>query len=293
MSAAVDVQRRLMFVHAHPDDESSKGAGTAARYVDEGARVTLVTCTDGAAGEILNPSFGTAVLDAVGMARVRRDELADAVAAIGFHTVHELGFPDSGWHEDAALVPDGTFARMDLDVAAEALASVIRRERPHVVVTYPENGGYPHPDHIMTHLVTVRGVELAADVWQVAKLYAVHAFPRERVLALHEAMLAADFESPYTEWVEPDRRPDVVPHARIDCTATLGRRDAALRAHASQVDPDGMWFAVPRTLERETYPWEAYELLWSLVGTAVPEADLFAGLEPDAWDAAQSMRSSR
>jgi len=280
--------RRLLFVHAHPDDEASKGAATAARYVDEGARVTLVTCTDGAAGEVLNPSFTTAVPDAVGMARVRRGELADAAAAIGFHAVHELGFPDSGWHEDAALVPEGTFARLDLDVVAEALATVLRHERPHVVVTYPENGGYPHPDHIMTHLVTVRAIELAAPEWQVAKLYAIHSFLRERVLALHRAMLAAGLESPYAEWIEPGRRPDVVPHARIDCAATFGRRDAALRAHASQVDPDGMWFAVPRTIERDVYPWEAFELLWSHVATVVPEDDLFAGLATDAWDGAQA-----
>jgi mycothiol S-conjugate amidase len=276
--SALDAARRIMFVHAHPDDESSKGAATAARYVDEGARVTLVTCTDGAAGEVLNPSFDTAALEAVGMARVRSDELDDAVAAIGFHAVHLLGFPDSGWHEDASVVPDGTFARMDLDVAAEALAAVVREERPQVVVTYPENGGYPHPDHIMTHLVTVRAVELAAPQWQVVKLYAANTFLRERVLALHEAMLAAGLESPYAEWIEEGRRPDVVPHARIHCAGTFERRDAALRAHASQVDPDGMWFAVPRDLEREAYPWEAYELLWSLVPTVIPEGDLFHGI---------------
>jgi mycothiol S-conjugate amidase len=274
----VDTARRIMFVHAHPDDESSKGAATAARYVDEGARVTLVTCTDGAAGEVLNASFDMAALEAVGMTRVRSDELDDAVAAIGFHAVHLLGFPDSGWHEDASAVPAGTFARMDLDVAAEALAAVIREERPQVVVTYPENGGYPHPDHIMTHLVTVRAVELAAPEWQVVKLYAANTFLRERVLALHEAMLAAGLESPYAEWIEEGRRPDVVPHARIHCAGTFQRRDAALLAHASQVDPDGMWFAVPRDLEREAYPWEAYELLWSLVPTVIPEGDLFHGI---------------
>jgi mycothiol S-conjugate amidase len=276
--STLDAGRRILFVHAHPDDESSKGAATAARYVDEGARVALVTCTDGAAGEVLNPSFDTAALEAVGMARVRSDELDDAVAAIGFHAVHLLGFPDSGWHEDASAVPDGTFARMDLDVAAEALADVIREERPQVVVTYPENGGYPHPDHIMTHLVTVRAVELAAPDWQVVKLYAANTFLRERVLALHEAMLAAGLESPYADWLEEGRRPEVVPHARIHCARTFPRRDAALRAHASQVDPDGMWFAVPRDLEREAYPWEAYELLWSLVPTVVPEDDLFSGI---------------
>ena len=294
-----EARRRVLFVHAHPDDESSKGAATAARYVDEGARVTLVTCTDGAAGEVLNPSFDTRLLDAVGMARVREDELAAAVAAIGFHAVHELGYPDSGWHEDAAAVPDGTFARMDLDEAAGALAEVIVVERPQVVVTYPENGGYPHPDHIMTHLVTVRAVELAAPRWQVQKLYAASTFLRERVVALHEAMLAAGLESPYADWLEDGRRAAVAPHARIRCDHTFARRDAALRAHASQVDPDGMWFAVPRGLEREAYPYEAYELLWSLVATAVPEDDLFAGLD-DAGPVdvrrdvdAQATRSSR
>ncbi len=268
-----------MFVHAHPDDEASKGAATAARYVDEGARVSLVTFTDGAAGEVLNASFDLAALEAVGMARVRRDELADAVAAIGFHAVHLLGFPDSGWHEDAAAVPEGTFARMDLDVAAEALAAIIREERPHVVVTYPENGGYPHPDHIMTHLVSVRAIELAAPQWQVVKVYVANTFLRERVVALHEAMLAAGFESPYVEWLEKGRRRDVVPHARIHCADTFVRRDAALLAHASQVDPEGMWFAVPRDIERAAYPWEAYEILWSLVPTVLVEDDLFHGID--------------
>jgi mycothiol S-conjugate amidase len=284
---------RIMFVHAHPDDESSKGAATAARYVDEGARVTLVTCTDGAAGEVLNASFDTAALDAVGMARVREDELADAVAAIGFQAAYQLGFPDSGWHEDASAVPDGTFARMDLDVAAAALAAVVREERPHVVVTYPENGGYPHPDHIMTHLVTVRALELAESDWQVAKVYTANTFLRERVVALHEAMLSAGLESPYVDWIESGRRPDVVPHARIRCADTFPRRDAALHAHRSQVDPDGLWFAVPRDIERDAYPFEAYELLWSLVATEVPEDDLLAGLDIAAWDVAASARSSR
>ena len=284
--------RRLMFVHAHPDDESSKGAATAARYVDEGASVTLVTCTDGAAGEVLNASFDTARIDAEGMAAVRQQELAEAVVAIGFHAVHQLGFADSGWHEDAAEVPEGTFARMDLDVAAAALADVIGVSRPHVVVTYAENGGYPHPDHIMNHLVTMRAIELAEPTWQVAKVYATTTFLRERVMALHDAMLAAGHESPFVEWIGRGWRGDGEPHARIHCAGTFARRDAALRAHASQVDPDGIWFAVPRDLERAAYPYEAYELLWSHVMTELPEDDLFAGLHVGGWDAAQRERQA-
>jgi mycothiol S-conjugate amidase len=290
VAGGTDAARRLLFVHAHPDDESSKGAATAAHYVDAGARVTLVTCTDGAAGDVLNPSFDAARLDALGMAGVRREELAAAVAAIGFHATYDLGYPDSGWHEDAAAVPEGTFARMDLDVAAGAIADVLRAERPHVVVTYPENGGYPHPDHLMTHLVTVRAIELAAPEWQVAKLYGTSTFHEERVLAMHQAMLGAGLESPFTEWMEDGSRPELPPHARIRCDETFVRRDAALRAHASQVDPDSFWFAMPRELEREAYPYETYELLWSLVATAVPESDLFAGLDTRAWDVAQRHR---
>jgi mycothiol S-conjugate amidase len=290
--------RRLLFVHAHPDDEASKGAATAAHYVDAGDRVTLVTCTDGAAGEVLNPSFDLGVLDAVPLERVRADELAGAVRAIGFHAVHELGFADSGYHEDPALVQDGTFARTDLDVAASALADVLAEERPHVVVTYPENGGYPHPDHIMTHLITMRALELVAPRWTVAKVYAVNTFLKERVVALHEAMLGAGLESPYAEWLETGRRPDIEPHARISCAEKFSRRDAALRAHASQVDPDGRWFVVPRDLEAASYPFEAYELLASEVVTRVPEGDLFDGIDVAAWDAAgwpvrASSRASR
>jgi len=292
---------RLLFVHAHPDDESSKGSATAAHHVDRGDRVVLVTCTDGAAGEVLNPSFDTAVLEAVPLAQVRADELADAVRIIGFHAVHQLGFADSGWHEDPAAVPAGTFARSDLDIAAAALARVVRGERPHVVITYPEDGGYPHPDHIMTHLVTLRGLELAADPthapttgrpWRVAKVYAVTAFPRERIVALHEALLAAGIASTYEEWLEGRPEGGFVPDARVRCDAAFPRRDDALRAHASQVDPAGDWFDVPGELERAAYPWEAYQLLRAEVLTVLPEDDLCAGIDAAAWDAAHGAPAS-
>ena len=289
---------RILFVHAHPDDEASKGAATAARYVDEGHRVVLVTCTDGAAGEVLNPRFDTGLLDAVPLVRVRADELAASVRAIGFTATHRLGFADSGWHEDPADVPDGTFARTPLDVAGAALAAVVRAERPHVVVTYPEDGGYPHPDHIMTHLVTMRGLALAADPahtgdaaaptapWRVAKVYAGSAFPRERILALHEAQLAVGIESTHAEWLATRREDEPPPDARVRCDAWFARRDAALRAHVSQVDPEGDWFDVPLAAEIAAYPWEPYQLLASEVVTRLPEEDLLAGLDPDAWDAA-------
>jgi mycothiol S-conjugate amidase len=281
--------RRLLFVHAHPDDESSKGAGTAARYVDEGADVVLVTCTGGEAGEILNKKVTD--IRPEDLPAVRADELAAAVEAIGFTRTYQLGFHDSGYHEDPADVPEGTFARVPLDEAAARLAVVLREERPHVVVTYPEDGGYPHPDHIRVHAVTMRALELAEDgdlegePWRVPKVYACTAFPRVRVLALHEAIEATGVESPFVRWLErrdeqPDRHEDTEEiAARVDIGEWIPRRDAALRAHATQVDPEGFWFQVDRTLERDTFPYECFLGLRDDTGAIDPVDDLFAGLD--------------
>ena len=281
-----------MFVHAHPDDEASKGAATAARYVDEGAEVVLVTCTDGEAGELLNPKAPPVAPDE--MAGVRARELAKAVAAIGFSASYELGERDSGYHQDPADVPEGSFARTPVDVPACVLAGLVRRHRPQVIVTYPEDGGYPHPDHVMNHRVTVRALELAEDdaaelgdvaggdapAWRVPKVYASLIYPAERVEVLHAALREQGLDSPFERWLErQERDPGPEPDARIECARWFDRRDAALRAHVTQVDPDGSWFAVPRELERERYPYEAYVLLRSDVEVELPESDLFAGLD--------------
>ncbi len=294
--------RRLLFVHAHPDDESSKGAATAAHYADDDAEVVLVTCTGGEAGDVLNPKADPTAPEE--MPAVRKRELAAAVSVIGFTRTHELGYVDSGYHEDPADVAEGTFSRVPLDEPSRALAAIIRRERPHVIVTYPESGGYPHPDHIMNHLVTMRGMELAEDEgadlgehggaelppWRTPKVYATSTFPLERLESLHAAMLETYGESPYTEWLESraDRAAPDVPDARVRCAEEFGRRDAALLAHVSQIDPEGFWFGIPRDLEAEHYPYEAYVLLRNDVLTQVPEDDLFAGLDVDAIDAGAS-----
>ncbi len=276
----------ILFVHAHPDDESSKGAATAARYVDEGHRVVLVTLTGGEAGEVLNPS--AAPVEARDMPDVRREELAAAAEVIGFSARYELGFLDSGYHEDPTGVPEESFASTPVDEAAEPLAEVIREERPDVVVTYPEDGGYPHPDHVMCYEVTVRAIDLAEDPdaaiagepWRVRKVYACHAFPPDRVRALHDAIVARGEESPFEGWMErrADRR-DWPCDARVDVADWLERRDRALLAHVSQVDPDGTWFSWPREIEREVYPWECFTRLRSDVEVDGGEDDLFAGLE--------------
>lgn len=285
-----------MFVHAHPDDESSKGAATAARYVDAGARVVLVTCTGGEVGEVLNPSADP--VDPAAMPAVRRRELETAVRILGFAACYHLGFVDSGYHEKTSEIPAGTFAAQPLDKPAGALAEVLRTERPHVLVTYPEDGGYPHPDHVMCHTVTVRAVELAEDetaavagaAWRVPKVYACHAFPPARVLALHHALTERIGHSPFDGWLErraeragrSGRQPaaDGPCHARIRVDAWFGRRDDALRAHVTQVDPDGTWFSWPRDVEREVFPWECFTRLrppWHAGDEQ--EDDLLAGLD--------------
>ncbi|MGH3443026.1 MAG: mycothiol conjugate amidase Mca [Nitriliruptorales bacterium] len=296
--------RRLLFVHAHPDDESSKGAATAARYVDAGARVTLVTCTGGEEGEVLNPSCEA--IPPEELPERRRKELAAACAVIGFAARYDLGHRDSGYHEDPSGVPEGTFARLPVDEPSRRLAAVLRVERPQVVVTYPQDGGYPHPDHIMTYEVTMRALELAQDgatdlagvdlevahgaagapgqPWRVPKVYACHAFPPRRVLALHGALLERGVDSPFEGWMErrAERRYRDWPcDALLDVGDWFERRDEALRLHETQVDPDGMWFAWPRVVEREVYPWECFTRLRSDVATPEPEEDLFAGLEEE------------
>jgi mycothiol S-conjugate amidase len=290
------VTRRLLFVHAHPDDESSKGAATAARYVDEGAQVTLVTLTGGEAGEVLNPSADP--VSPADMGTIRAAELEAAVAAIGFTRTYGLGYLDSGYHEDFADLPPVCFAREPVDGPASRLAAIVRRERPQVVVTYPEDGGYPHPDHIMCHTVTMRALELAEDPdadlgdergadaapWRVSKVYASTIFPKERVLALDAGMREAGLDSPFAAWLEqrPGRLEQPPPDALVDVADWFGRRDAALRAHVTQIDPDGFWFQVPRELERERFPYEAYVVLRSDVEVERPEPDLFAGLDVQA-----------
>ena len=292
MSTTDDATPRLLFVHAHPDDESSKGAATAARYSDQGATVTLVTCTGGEAGDVLNPACDPVPPER--MAEVRAQELDHAAAAIGFARVHRLGYVDSGWTEDLATVPKGTFWHVPMDKCAPRLAAIVREERPHVVVTYPEDGGYPHPDHIRTYDITVAALALAADPeadldgepWHVPKLYATTGFHGERLRALHEALEAAGHDSPFATWLEekPDRFDGPPPHTRVACGDWFERRDAALRAHVTQIDPDGFFFQIPRDLERETYPYESYEVLRSDVPTGDREDDLFAALDLAALD---------
>jgi mycothiol S-conjugate amidase len=279
-----------MHVHAHPDDESSKGAASTAKYVAEGVDVHVVTCTGGERGSILNPAMDRPdVLENI--SAIRRDEMEAARAILGVRQ-DWLGFVDSGWPEGDPKppLPEGCFALVPVEEAAEPLVRLIRSFRPHVMTTYDENGGYPHPDHVMCHTVSVAAFEAAGDPdrypdagepWQPLKLYYHHSFHRERTVALNDAMIAAGLESPYAERLE-EWKPDPVHAARITtkvpCAEYFPVRDRALLAHATQIDPDGAWFACPMDIHQKAWPTEDYELARSLVDSELPEDDLFAGV---------------
>jgi mycothiol S-conjugate amidase len=281
---------RMMNVHAHPDDESSKGAATSAMYVAQGVDVHVVTCTGGERGSILNPSMDRPDVLA-NIASIRRDEMELARQILGV-SQDWLGFVDSGWPEGdpPPPLPEGCFGAIDPAKAAEPLVRLIRSFKPHVLTTYDENGGYPHPDHIQCHVVTMRAWEAAGDPdaypdagepWQPLKVYYHHSFHRERMVALHEAMLTRGLESPYEERLKewpPDPEHDRRITTRVPCAAYFPVRDRALLAHATQIDPEGAWFAVPLEVHQAAWPTEDFELAHSLVDSSLPEDDLFAGV---------------
>jgi mycothiol S-conjugate amidase len=280
-----------MAVHAHPDDESSKGAATMARYVSEGHEVMVVTCTGGEAGSILNPAMDRpGVLD--DLPAVRRAEMARAAEILGVQ--HRwLGFVDSGLPEGDPKppLPEGCFAMQDLEVATRPLVALMREFRPHVVITYDESGGYPHPDHIRCHEISVAAFDAAGDPdlypgtgepWQPLKLYYSHGFSKKRMVGFHEALLARGLESPYHEWLQNwADRPDASERVttRVQCGDWFEVRDRALLAHETQIDPTSRWFFVPLEIQREVWPTEDYELVRSFVDSPTPEDDLFAGVD--------------
>jgi mycothiol S-conjugate amidase len=280
---------RLLFTHAHPDDESSKGAATMAKYVAEGCAVLVVTMTGGERGEILNPKLDTPE-NWARLPQLRQEEMARARDILGVDQLW-LGYEDSGFFqgEPWPATPPGTLAATPVAEAAAKLARVLRSFRPHVVVTYDERGGYPHPDHIMCHRVTMAALAPAADPehepdqgppWTVAKVYYHMGFHRARFAKLDAMMHEAGLGSPYGERLRAWADDDTVDRLTtfVPCAEYFELRDQALRAHATQVDPDGHWFDVPLEIQRRGWPTEDYELVRSTVATTIPEDDLCAGL---------------
>jgi N-acetyl-1-D-myo-inositol-2-amino-2-deoxy-alpha-D-glucopyranoside deacetylase len=295
----LDDARRLLLVHAHPDDETIGNGVTMARSVAEGVHVTLVTCTLGEEGEVLVPELEHLAADkddALGQHRV--GELATAMEALGVRDFRFLGGP--GRYRDSGMMGLPTndrpesFWQADLDEAAGLLVEVIREVRPQVLVTYDENGGYGHPDHIQAHRVAMRGVELAADPavgsgepWSVEKVY-WNALPRswwrEGLRALRAAGDTTTFEGLDPEGELPFGVEDDVITTVVDAPEHIDAKLAAMRAHSTQIALDGPFFALSNNLGNQVWAREAYTLVRGVRGHDDVDADghetgLFAGLE--------------
>ncbi len=271
--------RRLLTIHAHPDDEATKGGGSIVRYAAAGVGTVLVCCTGGEAGSILNPALAHPDV-AARLPDIRREELTQASRLLGYH---DSNMPASG-HA-------GTFAAAPLAETVEALVRLLRRERPHVVVTYSDDQrGYQHPDHLRVHDASVLAYAAAGDAafqpqlgppWTPQKLYYI-VWSRARLVARHEAFLQLGLASPFKaeRW---QRRPSM--DHRLTSKIFVGdaweQVQQALRAYATQIDPQSpFWFGLPPDIARTIYPYDDYILAQSAVPAALPEDDLFAGIAP-------------
>ncbi len=259
-----------------------------AKYVAEGVDVLVATCTGGERGDVLNPKMDRPeVLENI--AQIRAAEMDAARELLGIRQVW-LGYVDSGLPEGdpPPPLPEGCFALQEVSEAAYRLVEVIRDFRPHVLLTYDENGGYPHPDHIQCHRISMAAVPMAAasdrpelgQPWQVLKVYYHMTFHRNRFAKLDELMHEHGLEPVYTERLT-QWPTDHLAHRLttfVPCADYFPVRDAALRAHVTQVDPDGPWFAVPMEIQKAGWPTEDYQLVMSTVPTTIPENDLFSGI---------------
>ena len=290
----------LLAVHAHPDDEASKGAPTVAKYVAQGVHTVLVCCTGGEEGDLQNPSLREPGQPFHGlsteeerqvMAELRPQELKLATDIIGYHSVHMLGYRDSGMAGSESNENPDCFHMADIDEATERLVRIIRAEKPHVILTYNDDqSGYPHPDHLRVHDVSVLAFQRAGDPfwysgagepWQPLKMYYT-LWSKKRIVSIHEAMLTKTGTSPYNdEWLSRPSQDHRIT-TRIDVAEYLWARSGALRAHATQVDPnETWWFGLDDEELAQVYPWEEWVLAVSAVGSAVDNAmedDLFRGV---------------
>ncbi len=277
----------LLTVHAHPDDEASKGAATVAAYHQAGVGCTLVCCTGGEEGEILNPAMDRPEV-AEHLAEVRVAELRRAAEIIGYDEVVMLGYRDSGMPDSEPNSHPEAFANADHDEAVGRLVTVIRRVRPHVLVTYPDDRtGYNHPDHLQVHDISVPAFDAAGDAdrypeagepWQPLKMYFT-VWSRARIEGLHAKFVEMGLESPYQGWSDRPSRDHLIT-TRIPIADHWEVRGEALRAHATQVDPASpFWFGLPDEVARTVHPYDDYVLARSLVGE--PPA---GSLEDDLFD---------
>ncbi len=277
----------LLTVHAHPDDEASKGAPTVARYHAEGVRCVLVCCTGGEEGDILNPALDGPDM-AERLAEIRAEELARAAEVIGYDEVVMLGYRDSGMKGSEANAHPECFANADLEEAVDRLVAVIRRERPQVVVTYPENqGNYQHPDHLRVHDISIPAFDLSGDAdhrpdlgvpWAPTKLYYTM-WSRRRIEERHQAFNELGLESPYGDWWFKQESQDHLITTQVPVDGFIDARINGLLAHATQIDPEStFWFGLPPEVERSIHPYDDYILARGPRPEEQPERDLFKGV---------------
>jgi N-acetyl-1-D-myo-inositol-2-amino-2-deoxy-alpha-D-glucopyranoside deacetylase len=292
--------RSLLLVHAHPDDESIGTGATMAMYADQGAHVTLVTCTLGEEGEIVVEDLAhLASVEEDGLGEERIGELAAACEALGVQDHRFLGGPgrwrDSGMMDTPTTANPACFWQADLDEAVGELVRVIREVRPQVVVTYDDNGGYGHPDHIQAHRVAVGAFDAAGDgnrypdagePWQPSKLYFT-AVPKSVLQRGFEYMKAAGGD--FFDGIEsadglPFGTPDELVTTKIDARDQVDRKMAAMRAHRSQIAADSVFFSLPDEMVPEAWGEEYFILARGQAGSdgtvesGAHERDLFAGL---------------
>jgi mycothiol S-conjugate amidase len=259
-----------------------------ARYASEGVRVVLVCATRGEEGDILNPRMDKPGIKER-MPEVREAELETAGDLLGVHQIYQLGYRDSGMPETESNQHPRAFSNADPAEVVGKLVEIIRAEQPEVVLGYDESRGYEHPDHVCVHKWGTQAWHEAGkegafpdagEPWQPPKLYYFATFTKRRMQALHEEALAEGIESPFAGWLDHweemgFQEPEI--SAQIDVSDFIEVRSKALMAHATQIDPDSFWFAIPDDMQRKIYPWEDYTLVASTVKTNVPEDDLFAG----------------
>jgi len=294
----VSNNRRLLLVHAHPDDETIGTGATMAKYVAEGAQVTLVTCTLGDEGEILVPELAhLAAHDQDKLAEHRLVELAQAMAQLGVTDYRILGgiggYRDSGMIGTAPNQRPDSFWQADLLEAAKHLVKIIRETKPQVLVTYDDFGGYGHPDHIQAHRVATYAAALAGvgsfapelgSPWNISKLYWT-AFPVSVIRAGIEALQANGEDTGFAAQ-DPEDVPFACPDEFISTVVDAGQyveqKFSALRAHETQINADSGFFALSNNLGSQVMGFEYFRLAFGELGeldSAGHETDLFAGVK--------------
>lgn len=286
----VRTSKRLLLVHAHPDDETIGNGVTMAKYATAGAQVTLVTCTRGEEGEVLVSELANLASDKDDkLGEQRIIELTNAMNELGIKDFRFLGAPDKKWRDSGMMgTPQNdridVFWQTDLDEASLELVKIILEIKPQVLITYDEFGGYGHPDHIKAHRVAMRAAELAADQgWQIRKIY-WNTMPRSVIQMGIEKMkeVGSDFFGAESADDLPFAKPDELVTTVVNAPEFVPQKLAAMKAHATQISVDGPFFALSNNLGLSVWGDEYYTLARGVAAAPFDEKgrelDIFAGV---------------